>query len=171
MAMLQQNTNLTPSLSDGNLAQRIMAQPAANIDGSSVPAWTQFYKHILGIKSHIVNIGAEMNVVYQNLVATGYDEGEPTILMNRFLEEMGKAIDRLNEISLRGNPGQTYMGPARTAQESQDIVLNSTEATEVYSAFLMTNTLTVQAMQEFHMHLTLKQRAQAQAQGAVVQPQ
>lgn len=156
MATVQTNQNYVQSLQDGNLAQRIMAQPAANIGSSGVPTWAQLYGTITAHKQHIVHLLMVMNQAYQNMAASGYDVGEPTVRMNRTLEESEKTLNALNELSTRHQPKDNYMGPARTPEEAQNIVLNQTEATEWFQKFLMENTLATQAMQEFSMQLQFK---------------
>lgn len=160
-------SNILPNLGTGNLATRLMSNPSAAVDGGhKVPAWSELFSHILGAKYHVCEMGKNLTEAYAFLVNNNVGEGEPNVLTERFLIEMEEVVNKLNVISLRFNLNG-YEGPARNPQESQDIVLSSAEATEVFTQFLTNNTLTVSRMQEIYTQVYLSNQNQTQVNPVV----
>lgn len=164
--MSQFNPAIPPSLNNGTLASRILSNPVGAIGGGgNVPTWSQLNSHLIGLKHRIFELSQNATAAYQAIVNSGVEFPaanstckEANILINRFLINSNTAVDVINEISLRYNPN--YTGAARDATESQNIILYSSEATEVFTAFLTENTLTVQRLQEIHSLFTLTVRRQ-----------
>lgn len=156
MQLADGNTN--PSLShlgNGNLASRLMSNPSASMDGGHrVPLWSEFFQHILSVKQRIGDLSVGVVEAYKFMTLHNANEGEPNVLTTRFLSEAGLILAKVNEISSRPSLNG-YAGPARNAQEAQDIVLFSAETTELFTSFLSNNTLTISRLQEIYTQISL----------------
>lgn len=161
------NKNLLPA-GGSNAAAAIMTNPAHHVDGVKVPTWEEFYNHIATLKQRIAEGAHGVAAVCGQLEAVGALKGEAYVISGRFMDDTETALIKLNELSQRWG---VRSGPAGGAEEANDIVFGSTEATEVFQNFLHQNTLTVMRLQEIFsmVQLAAMQQAKLEAEGTATQ--
>lgn len=152
-----------PSLADGNVATRILNNPAASVAGGhAVPDWQQFTNHLVGLKHRIFELTSSATMAYNLMTTVAHRQAEATTLINRLMYDAEQTINILNNLSHR--VPADYNGAARNADESQNIVFSASEATEAFTSFLTGNTLTIHHLQEIHTQIQLAQKQDAALQ-------